>query len=167
MRTAGGRLLHLLWFLALIAALLFAAFGLYARHVMASPKMERLARASLSYPCVETVHDPKRPQDRPELQIARFYLQYHEPEIDPDLSWHVRFALAIAAVQWSSNRMQANRMFAALPMGSAGDFDAVGKRYSGKRFCDLDEPHKQAIRDFFASGQPAPLEEAFSHRPAA
>lgn len=165
-KSTPGRALRFLWFLALAAALLFAAFGLYARHVMGSPEVEQLTRASGAYPCVGTVLDPVWPRDRPEPQIARHYLLSGERSYGPGLNWHLRFALVIAAIGWSTDATRANRLYAATPMGGWGDFDRVALTRSGRHFCQLDEPHRQAVRSFFRSADVRALEAAFGQRPS-
>jgi len=148
-------------------ALPMAAFDLYARHVMDSEEMERLTRASSAYPCIGRVLDPKRPWDRPETQIARSYLLRPDQGAVPSLPWRLHMEATIAAIDWSVDAAQANRMFAALPMGSRGDFDQVALAHARRRFCQLDEPHRQAVRDFFRSGRVEPLEAAFGWRASA
>jgi hypothetical protein len=160
--SATGRILHILWFAALLAALLFAAFGLYARHVMASAEMTRLEQASASYSCIGPVLDPTRPRVRPETWIARFYLWQPDQESVPSLSWRLHMEATIAALDWSRDATRLNRMFAAVPMGGSGDFDHVALAHSGRHFCQLDQRHRQAIRDFFRSGRIEPLDAAFA-----
>jgi hypothetical protein len=155
-----GRLSRFLLLVAGTAALLLAAFGLYARHLMSSPFIERLQGRSAAYVCIGAILDPRRRQDAPESQIAFFYLQPGQ-EVVPHPTWHFRRALAASAIRWSAGAERINRMAASLPMGSKGDFDQVALAYSGRRYCELDAPHQQAILDFYRSGRTAPLEQAF------
>ncbi|MEA3004220.1 MAG: hypothetical protein QOH81_3008 [Sphingomonadales bacterium] len=149
----AGFLSRFLFLAAGTAALLFAAFGLYARHVMSSPFIEHLQGKSASYACIGAILDPQRRQDAPQFQIAFFYLEPGQ-EAGPHLAWHFRSALAASAIRWSSGAERINRMAASLPMGSKGDFDGVALTHSGRRYCELDAPHRQAILDFYWSGRP-------------
>ena len=144
---------------SLVGIALILAFAFHVHRVMSSGFMTDLERRSEAYPCIGSVHDPKRPAARSEVHVARHYLlTVREPGMSID--WHPRFALTILVIDISTERDEANRLFAALPTRRFRSFDDVARHYSGKSYCALDPVRRQAVLDYYSHPREKRLEQA-------
>ena len=80
--------------------------------------------------------------------------------------WHPRLALATLAFDATTSKTEANRMYAGLTMGHRGDFDGVSNAGFGRRYCDLTEPERREVRDYFWRGVRSPLWRRLAQRRA-
>lgn len=143
--------------LGLAVLLPTAFFAIHCYRVMNEPVISGMKRDSISYGCVGSVLDPRRPRFRSESSVARRYLGARGTR-GPSLSWTLNFALASWAVDASTSAEEANRMYAAAPTGRFRNFDHVARVLAGRRYCELDASRRQAVLDHYYSPRRFPVE---------
>jgi hypothetical protein len=149
--------------LATLAALLcltivavLAGFAFHCRRVMNAPVLAEARRGSSAYGCIGQALDSRRPRFRPEAPLARLYLRAKGLE-RPSPGWHFRFAVTIWAVEASTSAGEANRLYAASPVGRFRNFDHAAQALGGRTYCRLDPAGRQRVIDHAYSPSRFPL----------
>jgi hypothetical protein len=156
----NGCLGRLVLMLSLVGIGLMVAFGIYVRRVMSSPFIADLESRARAYPCIGDVLDPRRPEFHPEFALARqFGWALDQPSV-PTLGWHMRTQLTFWAIDISTERDDANRLYAGLPTRRFKSFDDVARHYAGKNYCALDPARRQAVLDYYWRPREDRLEQA-------
>ena len=154
---AKGCLSRLLTGLGLFAALLAIVFAAYAWRVASSPFLLDLAGRGAAYPCIGAKLDPSRPRDRLAGHLATLYLLNGSRGTHPSSTWHVRRYLATLAIEAAFRESQVNRMAASTRISRFHGFDDVALAKTGRRYCDLDETARTAVRTYYRGPNEARL----------
>jgi len=142
--------------LCLTVVSILAGFAFYCRQVMSAPVLSDSKRGSPAYACIGPTLDARRPGFRPEASLARRYLRAKGLEA-PSLSWPFRFAVTIWAVEASTTASEANRLYAASPVGRFRNFDHAAQAFAGQSYCRLDPALRQRVLDHAYSPSRFPL----------